>query len=44
MITKPTLHSHAHCQALQANAKTKACQRVCPSERMGNSAEKLINN
>ena len=25
--------SHTHCQAPQANAKTKACQRVCLSNR-----------
>jgi len=29
----PTLHSHTHCQAAQANAKTKAWQRVCLSNR-----------
>lgn len=44
MITKPTLHSHTHCQAPRANAKTKACQRVCLSERTGNIAAKLIDN
>jgi len=44
MITKPTLHSHTHCQAPLANAKTKACQRVCLSERTGNIAAKLIDN
>lgn len=27
----PTLHSHTHCQAAQANAETKAWQRVCLS-------------
>lgn len=27
----PALLSHTHCQAPQANAKTKACQRVCLS-------------
>lgn len=27
----PTLHSHTHCQAAQANAQTKAWQRVCLS-------------
>ena len=27
----PTLHSHKHCQAPRANAKAKACQRVCLS-------------
>lgn len=25
----PTLHSHTHCQAPQADTQTKACQRVC---------------
>lgn len=40
----PTLHSHTHCQATQANAQTKACQRVCLSERTGDSAPKLIDN
>ncbi len=29
----PTLHSHTHCQAPRANATTKACQRVCLSQR-----------
>ena len=29
----PTLHSHTHCQATQANATTKAWQRVCLSNR-----------
>lgn len=33
MTTMPTLHSHTHCQATQANAKAKACQRVCLSQR-----------
>ncbi len=27
----PTLHSHTHWQAPQANTQTKACQRVCLS-------------
>ncbi len=40
----PTLHSHTHCQAPRASAKTKACQRVCLSERMGDNAAKLIDN
>ena len=26
-------HSHTHCQAAQANAKTQAWQRVCLSQR-----------
>jgi len=29
----PALHSHTHCQAAQANAQTKAWQRVCLSQR-----------
>jgi hypothetical protein len=32
-MTKPTLHSHTHCQATQAHAQTKAWQRVCLSQR-----------
>jgi len=40
----PTLHSHTHCQAPRANTKTKACQRVCLSERTGVSTAKLIDN
>jgi len=44
MTTKPTLHSHTHCQATRAHAKTKACQRVCLSERTGDIAAKLIDN
>jgi len=39
-----TLHSHTHCQAPRANAKAKACQRVCLSERTGDSAAKFIDN
>ena len=37
-------NSHTHCQAPRANSKTKACQRVCLSERTGDSAAKLIDN
>ncbi len=40
----PTLQSHTHCQAAQGNAKSKACQRVCLSERTGDIAAKLIDN
>jgi hypothetical protein len=29
----PTLNSHTHCQAAQANAQTKAWERVCLSNR-----------
>ena len=28
----PTLHSHTHWQAPQADTQTKACQRVCLSD------------
>jgi hypothetical protein len=44
MNTMPTLQSHTHCQATQANAKSKACQRVCLSKRTGDIAAKLIDN
>jgi len=30
---KPTLHSHTHCQATQANATTQAWQRACLPQR-----------
>ena len=33
MTEQPTLHSHTHCQAAPANAKTQAWQRVCLSQR-----------
>ena len=39
-ISMPTLHSHTHCQATQANAKTKAWQRVCLSNRTPKTTEK----
>jgi hypothetical protein len=29
----PTLRSHTHLQATQANAQTKACKRVCLPKR-----------
>ena len=29
----PTLHSHTHLQATQANSQTKACKRVCLPNR-----------
>ncbi len=35
-----TLHSHTHCQAAQAKAQTKACQRVCLSQRTTETTEK----
>jgi hypothetical protein len=40
MITKPTLHSHTQCQAPRANAKTKACQRVCLPNRTTQPTDK----
>jgi len=40
----PTLHSHTHCQAPRADAQTKACQRVCLSQRTAAIAAKLIDN
>ena len=33
MTQKPTLHSHTHCQAAKAQARTIAWQRVCLSKR-----------
>lgn len=33
-------HSHTHCQAAQANAKTQAWQRVCLSQRMTKTSDK----
>lgn len=36
----PTLHSHTHCQATQANTKTKAWQRVCLSNRTTKTTDK----
>ena len=36
----PTLLSHTHYQAPQANAETKACQRV----RLSNRTDGKINN
>jgi hypothetical protein len=36
----PTLHSHTHCQAAQANATTKAWQRVCLSNRTTKTTDK----
>ena len=37
---KPTLHSHTHCQATQANATTQAWQRVCLSNRTTKTTDK----
>jgi len=39
----PTLHSHTHCQAAQANAVTKAWQGVCLSQRTTKTTDKLAN-
>ena len=36
----PTLNSHTHCQAAQANAKTQAWQRVCLSQRTTKTTDK----
>jgi hypothetical protein len=36
----PTLHSHTHCQAAQANAQAKTWQRVCLSKRTTKTTEK----
>ncbi len=36
----PTLHSHTHCQAAQANATTQAWQRVCLSNRTTKKTDK----
>jgi hypothetical protein len=36
---KPTLHSHTHCQAAQANATTQAWQRVCLSNRTSKTTD-----
>ena len=40
---KLTLHSHTHCQATQANAKTQAWQRVCLSNRTTKTTDKLTD-
>ncbi len=36
----PALHSHTHCQAAQANAKTQAWQRVYLSNRSTETTDK----
>lgn len=33
-------HSHTHCQAAQAHAKTKAWQRMCLSNRTTKTTDK----
>lgn len=40
MKTKPTLHSHTHCQVAPANAQTKTWQRVCLSNRTTKTTDK----
>jgi hypothetical protein len=37
----PTLRSHTHLQATQANAQTKACKRVCLPNR---TADRQLND
>ena len=37
---QPTLHSHTHCQAAQANAQTQAWQRVCLFQRTTKTTDK----
>jgi hypothetical protein len=37
---KPTLHSHTHCQAAQAQASTQTWQRVCLSNRTTKTTDK----
>jgi hypothetical protein len=36
-------HSHTHCKAAQANAITKALQRVCLSQRLTKPTVKLTD-
>jgi hypothetical protein len=36
-------HSHTHCKAAQANAATKALQRVCLSQRLTKPTVKLTD-
>lgn len=43
-MRNPTAYSHTHCQAAQANAQTKAWQRVCLSQRSSKPTEKHIEN
>ena len=42
-MSKPTLHSHTHCQATQANPKSQAWQRVCLSNRTTKTTDKLTD-
>jgi DNA modification methylase len=39
-MREPTLHSHTHCQAAHANAKTQAWQRVCLFQRTTKTTDK----
>jgi len=39
----PTLKSHTHCQAAQANATTQAWQRVCLSQRTTKTTDKPMD-
>ena len=40
----PTLHSHTHWQAPQADTQTKACQRVCLPYRTDDRKEQRRHN
>jgi len=37
----PTLHSHTHCQVVQADTQAKTWQRVCLSPRSTEPTDKL---
>jgi hypothetical protein len=39
----PTLRSHTHLQATQANAQTKACKRVCLPKRTADRHKMTAN-
>lgn len=39
----PALHSHTHCQAAHAKAKTQAWQRVCLPQRSTELTENLAD-
>ena len=39
----PTLNSHTHCQAAQAQAQTKAWQRVCLNQRTDEKKARAYN-
>ena len=40
MKTKPTLHSHTHCQVAQADTQSKTWQRVYQSNRTTKTTDK----